>query len=139
MLLIALLDAIRSKLTGTSAITTAFPGGFYRDVAPEGTDPGANRYLAYTVVSAPQTLKYGGTQHAEVLMQFSAYGNGHDATGTAIKAFTDVFDDLILTLSSGHNINTMRMTEPLPALDPEKDSQGRDVWGWSVSYEFHIA
>lgn len=139
MLILPLLNAIFTKLTGTTAIATAFPGGFFRDLAPDGSNPGTAAYLVYTVISAPQTLKYGGVQHAEVSIQFTAFGNEHNATGTAMKAFCDVFDDLILTLASGHNVNTMRMNEPVPSLDPEKDSLGRDVWGWRVTIQFHIA
>lgn len=138
MLILPLLNAIFAKQTGTPAIAAAFPGGFFRDLAPDGSSPGTAMYMVCTVVSAPQTLKYGGVQRADATIQFTAYGNEHNATGAAIKAFCDVFDDLILTLASGHNANTMRMNEPVPSLDPDKDAQGRDVWAWRVDYWFVV-
>lgn len=137
--MVPLLNAINTKFTGTSAITTALPGGLHHAMAQEGTwTPGNSpKYLVYTVVSGIDTLKYGGVSNGDVDIQFSAYGEGHDATYTAMKVFTDAFDDFILTLATGKNTNTQRLGPLIPMIQP-KTALGNDVWAWHCTYRYTL-
>jgi hypothetical protein len=146
MLIHTLEDAIYAKAVATSAITTAFPGttvggitppvAFFSDLAIEGT---ALPFIVQTVIATPSTLKYGGVQRSECRYQFAIYaGGGKSAALLKAKTFTDVFDDLILTLATGKNVNTMRMNEPMARLE-SRDANGNEVWQATVEYEFVIA
>lgn len=136
-----LLEAIKTQCANSASIVSAFPavGGvsvsYFGDLAPE-TAP--LPYLVSTVIAAPSNFSYGGNEYAEATVQFSAYGNGRAATYTRIKAFADVFDELVFSLSSGHLVNTYREGQPIPQFQPDKDDQAQDVWGWIVSYVFTL-
>lgn len=132
--MIPLLNAIYLKFTSTGALTSAFPGGMHRDQAPEGT---AMPYVVSRVVSSKVEYAYGGACRSDTQIKFSAYGVGHDATGTLMNAFTGAFDEGLLALSAGTNDTVTRLGEPVPVLH-KQDAEGNDVWEWSVTYEYSV-
>jgi hypothetical protein len=131
----ALLDAINTKFTTTTALTSAFPGGYSRERAPETT---AMPYVVSTLIAAPSQAVYGTTRHSQPYIRFSAVGIGHDAILALIETFCGVFDDVILTLSSGQNYDSQRVTEPVSLLEPSTDSNNQEIWRWSVEYRFSV-
>jgi hypothetical protein len=132
--MIPLLNAIYSKFNSAGALASAFPGGMHRDQAPE---PTAMPYVVSKVVSSKVEYAYGGACRSDAQVKFSAYGVGHDATGTLVNALTSAFDDALLTLSSGVNDSVTRVGEPVPLLH-KQDGEGNDVWEWSVTYEYSV-
>lgn len=132
--MIPLLNAIYSKFTSSGTLTSAFPGGLHRDQASEGT---AMPYVVSKVVSSKMEYAYGGACRSDTQIQFSAYGVGHDATGTLMDTFTSAFDDGLLTLPSGTNDSVTRLGEPAPSLH-KQDGEGNDVWEWSVTYDYSV-
>lgn len=132
--MLPLLNAIFSKFTSDPTLTSAFPGGLHRDQAPEGT---AMPYLVSKVVKSALEYGYNGACRTDSQIQFSAYGIGHDATGTLMDRLTSHFDDALLTLSAGANDTVTRLGDPTPLLK-RHDAQGNDVWEWSVTYEYGV-
>jgi hypothetical protein len=132
--MLPLLNAIYSMFTGSSALTSAFPGGLHRDQAPEGT---AMPYLVTNVLSSAVEYSYWGVSRTTVRVRFSGYGIGHDATGALMNALTAIFDDTLLTLSPGTNDTVARIDDPSPKL-LRHDGQGNDVWEWAVTYEYGV-
>lgn len=132
--MLPLLNSIYSKFTGDSTLTAAFPGGLHRDQAPENT---AMPYLVSRVVESKLEYSYAGPSRAVTHVRFSAYGVGHDAIAALINTLTSQFDDALLTLAAGSNDSVTRLAEPVPVLH-HHDSQGNDVWEWSVTYEYGV-
>ncbi len=132
--MLPLLNAIFASFTADSGLTSAFPGGFFRDQAPEGT---AMPYLVSKVVSSTTGLAYSTASRRVTQIKFSAFGVGHDATGTLIDALTTAFDSTTLTLSEGTNDSAVRLGDAVPTL-LSHDAQGNDVWEWSVVYEYGV-
>ena len=132
--MLPLLNAIFSKFTSDPTLASAFPGGLHRDQAPEGT---AMPYLVSKVVKSTLEYGYNGASRTDTQIQFSAYGVGHDATGTLMDTLTSHFDDAPVTLSSGANDTVTRLGDPTPLLK-RHDAQGNDVWEWSVTYEYGV-
>ena len=128
------LNAIYTKFTTDAALTSAFPGGLHRDAAPETT---AMPYVVSRVVSSKLEYAYGGACRSVTQVKFSAYGVGHDATGTLMNTLVSEFDDVLLTLSSGTHDTITRLGDPTPVLH-KHDAQGNDVWEWSVVYEYGV-
>ncbi len=143
-----LLEAIYSTCSNTSSIVAAFPAfigrgsvgtpefpvALYPDLAPEGAPL---PFLVQTVIAAPTEYRYGGPRQSDPLIQFTAYSaSGRTSVMQLVKTFTDAFDELIMTLSSGHQTNVFRTGEPIPRRDPDKDSSGQIVWSATVSYQF---
>lgn len=132
--MLPLLNAIYSKFSGDSALTSAFAGGLHRDQAPEGT---AVPYLVSRIVESKVEYSYNGACRTETQVRFSAYGVGHDATAALANTLTTHFDDQLLTLSSGTNDTVTRLSDPVPKL-LRHDAQGNDVWEWAVTYEYGV-
>ena len=132
--MLPLLNAIYSKFTGDSALASAFPGGLHRDQAPEGT---ALPYLVSHIVESKLEYSYHGACRSETQVRLSAYGIGHDATGSLMDTLSSHFDDQLLTLSTGTNDTITRLADPVPKLH-RHDAQGNDVWEWSVIYEYGV-
>jgi hypothetical protein len=133
--MLPLLNAIYTKFTTSGTLTSAFPGGLFRDRAPETT---SLPYVVSHVVQSKLEYSYGGPCRSDTQVKFSAYGVGHDATGTLMNALTAAFDDARLTLATGVNDTVTRMGDPIPILH-KHDGHGNDVWEWSVVYEYSIA
>jgi hypothetical protein len=132
--LLPLLNALFARFTASSALVSAFPGGFFRDRAPEAaTMP----YLISHVTGSKAALAYGGIYRVETEVCFSAYGVGHDAVGSAIQTLLAQLDNQPLMLSVGTNDTVARFGEPVPKLH-RQDAQGNDVWEWSVTYSYNI-
>ncbi|HWE02448.1 MAG TPA: hypothetical protein VG326_08550 [Tepidisphaeraceae bacterium] len=129
-----LLNAIYAFFTSAGTLATAFPGGFHRDQAPSGT---AMPYLVSKVVSSVTEYSYGDASRSVVQISFSAYGTGHDSTGTLAELLIRQLDETLLTLSSGTNDTVLRKGEPAPTLHSQ-DAQGNDVWEWTVVYEYGV-
>jgi hypothetical protein len=132
--MIPLLNAIYSKFTSTGALASSLPGGMHRDQAPEGT---VMPYVVSRVVASKTEYAYGGACRSDTQVKFSAYGVGHDATGSLVDALTGAFDDALLALSSGTNDTVTRLGDPVPLLH-KHDADGNDVWEWSVTYEYSV-
>jgi hypothetical protein len=132
--MLPLLNAIYSRFAGNSTLTSAFPGGLHRDRAPEGTPM---PYIISRVTSSETERAYGGASRTRTQVRFSAFGVGHDATGSLAQTFMGAFDDTPLTLGSGTNDSIVRLGEPVPALHSH-DGQGNDVWEWAVVYEYGV-
>jgi hypothetical protein len=133
--MLPLLNAIYAKFTADPALVAAFPGGLFRDRAPEGT---AMPYVVSHVVASKIAYAYGGPYRTDTEVRFSAYGVGHDATENAMQTLLGSFDDSLLSLSSGTSDAVTRTGEPTPALH-RHDSQGNDVWEWSVVYVYSVS
>lgn len=132
--MLPLLNALYSRFTASSPLVAAFPGGFFRDRAPEAaTMP----YLISRVTGSKAALAYSGIYRTEIEMRFSAYGVGHDAVGSAMQTLIAQLDNQPLALSMGTNDAVTRLGEGVPTLH-RQDAQGNDVWEWSVSYSFNI-
>jgi hypothetical protein len=132
--MLPLLNAIYTKFTASSALVAAFPGGLFRDRAPEGT---TMPYLVSHVAGSKVEYAYEGVYRADTQIRFSGYGVGHDATGNALAILLANLDDVTLTLSSGTNDSVTRSGEPTPTLH-RHDSQGNEVWEWSVTYNYSV-
>ena len=132
--MIPLLNAIYTTFTNSAPLATAFPGGLHRDQAPE---PATLPYVVSHVVQSKLEYSYGGACRSDTQIKFSAYGVGHDATGTLMNALIAAFDDVLLTLSAGTNDTVTRLGDPIPVLH-KHDAQGNDVWEWSVVYEYGV-
>jgi hypothetical protein len=130
--MIPLLNAIYAKFTGDGALTSAFSGGLHRDRAPEGT---AMPYVVSKVLSSTTELSYGSGSRTRTQIRFSAYGVGHDATGSLLETLISHFDNALLSLSPGTHDSVVRLGEAVPVLH-RHDAQGNDVWEWSVTYEY---
>lgn len=130
-----LLDAIYLQFTGSPTLTAAFPGGVHRDLAPENT---ANPYVVSTMVAAPSQAMYGTNRRADVYVRFSAVGVGHDATLALIETFTGVFDDSVLSLTSGQNYDALRVSDPVGFMEPKVNTDGDEVWRWTVEYRYSV-
>jgi hypothetical protein len=132
--MLPLLNAIYAKFTASPALVAAFPGGLFRDRAPEGT---TMPYLVSHVAGSKVQYAYGGIYRTDTEVRFSGYGVGHDATGSALTTLLAGFDDVLLALSSGTNDSVTRSGEPVPVLH-RHDSQGNEVWEWSVTYTYSV-
>jgi hypothetical protein len=132
--MLPLLNAIYTRFTTTGTLTAAFPAGLFRDRAPEAT---ALPYVVSHVVQSKLEYSYAGACRSDTQIKFSAYGVGHDATGTLMNALTAAFDDALLTLSNGTNDTVTRLSEPIPVLH-KHDAMGNDVWEWGVVYEYSV-
>lgn len=132
--MIPLLNAIYTAFNGDGSLSSDFPGGLHRDQAPQGT---AMPYLVTNVVESAIEYGYFGPSRVTVRVRFSAYGVGHDATGSLMESLAAAFDDVPLSLSSGVNDTVTRLGDPMPTLH-KQDGQGNDVWQWSVIYEYGV-
>jgi hypothetical protein len=132
--MLPLLNAIYTKFTSDVALTGAFPGGMHREQAPETN---AMPYLVSRVASSTLEYAYGGACRSVTQVKFSAYGVGHDATGTLMNTLTTEFDDVLLPLTRGTHDTVTRLGDPVPVLH-KHDAQGNDVWEWSVTYEYGV-
>ena len=132
--MLPLLNAIYSKFTGDSALTSAFPGGLHRDQAPEGTPM---PYLVSRVHDSKLEYSYSGPCRTDTQVRFSAYGVGHDATGALVQTLISHLDTALLPLSLGTNDTVVRLGDPVPLLH-RHDATGNDVWEWSVTYEYGV-
>src|SRR5690348_4784436 len=132
--MLPLLNAIYSAFNSTPALTTAFPGGLHRDQAPEGTPM---PYLVSHVLDSKIHYAFTGPYRTQTHIKFSAYNTGHDATGSLLTPFLNTFDTAQFSLSSGTHTSTTRLTAPTPKLH-HHDSDGNDVWEWTVEYEFAV-
>ena len=134
--MLSLLNAIYSKFTGDSALTSAFPGSLHRDRAAEGT---VMPYVVSQVLSSKTEFAYGGASRAETQIRFCAYGVGHDATCAAMQTLIGEFDFALLSLAGGAvNDTVVRLGDPIPKLH-QHDANGNDVWEWGVVYEYGIS
>ena len=131
--MLPLLNAIYSHFTAN--LTSAFPGGMHRDRAPEGTPM---PYVVSRVISSQTQFAYGGGSRSLTRVRLSAFGVGHDATGGLAETLVGSFDSTLLTLESGTNDTVVREGDAVPVLHSH-DSQGNDVWEWSVVYEYGVA
>ena len=132
--MLSLLNAICAKFTSDAVLSSAFPGGYHRDQAPEST---VMPYLVSKVLQSNVEYSYGGACRSQTQIRFSAFGVGHDAVGSLMGTLTSRFDDVLLTLSLGSNDSVTRIDEPLAVL-LRHDALGNDVWEWSVSYEYGV-
>ena len=133
--MLPLLNAIYAKFTADAALVAAFPGGLFRDRAPENT---IMPYVVSRVVASKVDYAYGGPYRTHTEVRFSAYGVGHDAVAGEMQTLLNSFDDTLLALSSGANDSVTRTGEPTPALH-RHDSRGNDVWEWSVTYLYGVS
>ncbi len=133
--MLPLLNAIYAKFIADAALVAAFPGGLYRDRAPEGT---TMPYVVSRIVASKVSYAYGGPYRTDTELRFSAYGIGHDAIGSDMQTLLGSFDDALLTLSSGTNDSVTRCGEPTPLLH-RHDAAGNDVWEWSVTYTYSVS
>lgn len=136
MALSPLLTALHTKFATTSSLTSAFPGGFHLEEAPEGT---AMPYLVYTVIAGPTDQMYGGVTRDDVQIQFTGWGIDGAALLGAVETFYGVLDAFVPALGSGNGAvsNCRRLNIPLPRLEA-KDQDGNDTYQCYASYEFNV-
>ena len=132
--MLPLLNAIYSAFTSAPALTNTFPGGLHRDQVPEGTPM---PYLVSQVLDSKIHYTFTGPYRAQSRIKLSAYDVGHDTTGSLLPPVLALFDTTTLSLSTGTHTATTRLTAPTPKLH-HHDSDGNDVWEWSVEYEFAV-
>ena len=136
----ALLNAIATKFSTTSSITSAITGGLHLDEAKDST---AMPYMTYTVMAAPTNWGFG-IKTAAVTIRFDLYYTAADTALTKLAAFTAVFDDFLPTLSSGTVFDSMRDSGPTLMLVPfddrnvERDSNVARVYRASVEYRYSV-
>lgn len=128
--------ALYAKFTGTSALTTAFLGGWYWDTAAKGT---ATPFVVAQVVSAPATSKYGGVTFADVTIQFKAIGEGRRATTALMETLCGVLDEFAPTLDSGTVCNVTRTSEPFAMKLPAEETGGADEYQVVCTYIYSVA
>ncbi len=132
----ALLAAIITKFTATGSLTAAFPGGLWAGLAPEGT---VLPYAVYTTLTSPTQFAYG-TGHAldQAHIRFSSVAIGSNTSLTNLETLQSVFDDFILTLSSGQNFDSRRLYAPSGFPEPTLSSDGQQIWRYSTEYQYHV-
>ncbi len=135
--MLPLLQAIHARFLSDSRTTSALPGGLWPELAAEGT---AMPYVVYQIIAAPTTSVYGGAKLNQPRIRFVAYVAGSaDVALTAMKAFTDVFDDavlLLLPVGSGVNFDARRDSDPQAVISPKRDAAGNDVWRAVTEYVY---
>lgn len=123
--------AINTAFAASAPVVAAFPGGLW----PEVADPGAAMpYMVYTILSGKNQTVYGNKKYAKVYIKFQGIGAGKAVVGGLMNTFTGVFDDTVLTLSTGANFDCVRQQDPLPSLWAQRTGSATDIWSWSVEY-----
>jgi hypothetical protein len=100
--------------------------------------PGATMpYAVFTVIAAPATSRYGGVAFAAPQIQFTARDVGSAAALAKCELIIAALDERAFSISGKQNFFTRRLHDPIPEpADPTEDEQGRDTFGWIVTYEF---
>lgn len=116
-----------------------YPVSYFTDLAP--TNAPFPRLVGSVVPNAGSQSKYsGGMAFEPISFRFTAYSNVSQAACVGnIESVMAAFDDVLLTLSVGHMTNTVRTGQPVPVLDPDRDSTGKDIWRASVQYLWTIS
>lgn len=137
--MIPLETAIHEKVRDTAAITTVFTGnalGIHWDTAPKGKAP---PYLVAQVLSAPTNPAYGGVYYGDAVILFKGFAVGRATVGAHMKAFTDLFDAWLPTLTAGKVTNVVRtsavVTMKVPASEQE---EGADEHMAAVTYVYSL-
>lgn len=146
-----LLAAITTKIGATAGITNLVGQRFYLNAPPEGT---AFPFLVFSVIAAPLTESYGGTNHYTARVQFSAFAESTDSASAETSALAiaaavvAAFDGATLTVSGKTNIDTYRDDQPFampqPTFTPtgpdavEKSENARNVAAAHVTYNFAV-
>lgn len=130
-----LLDAIVDRFTAASLGTT-ITGGIHHNIADDGT---AMPYAVYRLVAAPNTQFYGSMGINEPQVDFIVRGVQDDVTLLLCQSLRDAYVNQVLTLTSGRmlNCNLVMDCTPEPE-DPIEETQGRDSWGWIVSFRYSV-
>lgn len=105
-----LTQAIKTKFTAAGLLSTVTGGLFLERARNNPTRP----FLVINVITAPLIDSYGHSTSYDATIQFSLHATGADAGMIAMKVVTDVYDDTILSLSTGTNIGVYRLDEPMP-------------------------
>jgi hypothetical protein len=129
-----LLAAIKTNFEANGTLTGAFTGGIHFMEAAPGT---ALPYLIVVPVTSPTTYKYGGAAFSEPVIQFTSRAVGANTALANLETLMGVFDEIVFSLAdSKQHFYTKRQGEPLPEpADPEQDEQGRDTFGWIITYD----
>ena len=92
-------------------------------------------YVVSRIVSSKTETSYGPGSRTTTQIKLSAFGVGHDATGTSAGLVVNAFDGTLFSLSSGTNDSVVRLGDPMPAIHSQ-DGMGNDVWEWAITYEY---
>lgn len=133
-----LLSALQTWFAANLA--TPFTGGLSIHEIPART---AFPYAVATLIASPATQKYGGAgvAYSENVVQFSVFGVPPAANAlAAMDALIAALDNVTLSLANGRqHFHSIRLGEPVPTPDsPGQDEQGRDVFVWTVTYQFAV-
>ncbi len=141
MIIHKLLDGVYAKFTATGALTTAFPGGMFREEAKPGAT--FDFIVMELMQSAPLTDSYGNVTSADatIILKAVCKGDaagvsGHDSGATKAAAICAAYDNVLLTLTGATTIDAYRIGEPIPIR--LEDDKGIDVWQWAVTYHYSI-
>lgn len=132
---LALLNALRTKLTGTTALTTAFPGGFHIVLA---ADESVTPFLVFRVGMSTVDSRYGGVAIATVEIDFIGVGKPLPTLMGHMETLTATLDDFLPTLSSGRVVNVVRTRDVVPMLSDARDQEAEPLYQASTSYRYTI-
>lgn len=132
------LAAIKARFIAASGLSAAITGGLHINIAPPST---AMPYAIFTPIVSPTTQVYGaGAGFTEPQGQFVIRAVGSDAALLLCEQLAAAYRNQTLTISGGKMLNNVQTSDPIPEPgDPGQDEQGRDTFGWIVSFRFSIA
>ena len=138
----ALLTAIYTTFTSTSALTTAFPGGLSHGRAVKGeTRP----YVVFRVVRTSNTAGYSSAAfYGDHMIDFIGF-SGTGANVITDAALITAMETLASTYANGVSIsgatltNVDQLSDVLPFAIPAEDERGSDEWQATVSFLFSVA
>lgn len=142
-----LLAAIITKFGATAGITALVPNqtsGTISCFEGEAIVGSVMPYFTFHVITSPTNPVFGGNYRYTATIQFvcMTVGSGASLAGaTAMKAFTDAFDDVLLTLTTGKNFDSLRTSEPWPlpsSADVNRNETDARVSAWAVTYDFSV-
>lgn len=136
----ALHAAILTRWNATTALTTGITGGLHMQSAPpEAVTPESSYFAVLSSDPSPPITDTFGPQSYDAVLTFSVFGRGKTATYAKMALILAAFDDQTLTLAGTQlNVYIDRATGPWCELQPVKDKDGEDVWGWYASYNYTV-
>lgn len=129
-----LTQAIYTKWTATSDLTTNISGGLYFDeVVVSQTRP----YCRYSIVNGTSDYTFGSNDELEeTRIQFDIYGTGANAVMALQDKLHTAFDDVMLTISGESMYQAMRINQWV-RLD-SRDENNDEIYRAMSEYRFKV-
>jgi len=133
----SLQKAIYNTILATPALVSALPNGVHWGFAPDLADESK----AYLVIIPQPTGETEEDNSVAVLerksFQFSVFSTSMEESDDTKDAIVDLFERSKPALESG-NVLRVRKTGEHLMLDPDKTSEGEEIWQGLVFLEFQI-